>query len=75
MPALVFSSIERVSVTFFLFSDSSLYGHLGCLPFAQIIRGRTQVPRNRVHPGDVSTVSTVDPVQGSGNMFPLETSA
>ena len=28
-----------------------------------------------VHPGDVSTVSIVDPVQGAGNMLPLETSA
>ena len=26
MPALVFSPMESVSVTFFLFSDSSLYG-------------------------------------------------
>ena len=32
MPALVFSLMEHVSVTFFFFfSDSSLYGHLGVL--------------------------------------------
>ena len=75
MAALVFSLMEHVSVTFFFFFLTARFTDTWGAYYLRQSSGGTLFRGNTVHLGDLSTGSTVDPVQGSGNMLPRETSA